>query len=72
MSNFEVGESSGNSVSTIDRPLPTYGDSGDCVCVCCHCNAEFWWVERIIRGSTRANPLYSQCCKQGDVYCLYP
>lgn len=39
--NFEVGESSGGSISVLERPLPTHGDSGDCDCVCCYCNSEF-------------------------------
>ncbi|KAI3505740.1 hypothetical protein L1887_27949 [Cichorium endivia] len=70
MSAFELGESSGASI--VGSALPVYGDSGDCIYVCSHCKAEFWWAERLIRGSTRANPIYTQCCKQGDVVLPIP
>ncbi|PWA44338.1 helitron helicase-like domain-containing protein [Artemisia annua] len=50
----------------IQRPPSTYISIGSCTEVCKHCNAFFWYDERIKR-SQRSCPEYHRCCNNGKV-----
>ncbi|KAM0042136.1 hypothetical protein Hdeb2414_s0011g00374521 [Helianthus debilis subsp. tardiflorus] len=59
----QTTESSGS----MRRPLPSYSDCGDCTYICEHCNALFWFNERVLHAAHVRHPRYNQCCKSGAV-----
>ncbi|KAL3651616.1 hypothetical protein CASFOL_004618 [Castilleja foliolosa] len=64
-----------NFVPTVNVPMVTYFDDGDCNCVCEHCDALFWFAERLVFGPLNSRPRYSHCCKGGAVrlpFAIYP
>ncbi|XP_062016162.1 uncharacterized protein LOC133732595 [Rosa rugosa] len=44
-----------------------YEDSGDNVYTCDYCGACFWFDEAIKQTSTRISPIYTNCCKKGQI-----
>ncbi|VFQ69529.1 unnamed protein product [Cuscuta campestris] len=44
-----------------------YWDVGDCLYSCKNYKAYFWLEERLISQSSKKNPKYSLCCKQGKI-----
>lgn len=55
-----------NFLCFIIGPPSTYVSLGSCNRVCKHCNALFWYNERIKNGS-RTHPEYHNCCNNGKV-----
>jgi hypothetical protein len=47
-------------------PPDTYVHMGSCDQVCHHCNAKFWYDERIVLGNSRRVD-YHRCCNAGKV-----
>ncbi|XP_040361974.1 uncharacterized protein LOC112164813 [Rosa chinensis] len=45
----------------------TYEDSGDNVYTCKYFNACFWVEEAIKQKSTKALPIYTNCCQKGEI-----
>lgn len=56
-----------NLASTSSSTVSLYIDHGDCNNVCRYCGALFWYGERLVSRSTKANFVYNQCCKGGRV-----
>ncbi|CAH9068979.1 unnamed protein product [Cuscuta epithymum] len=44
-----------------------YWDIGDAHYLCEFCNSLFWFEERVVSISSKINPKYSLCCRQGNV-----
>ncbi|KAJ0495305.1 putative helitron helicase-like domain-containing protein [Helianthus annuus] len=64
----QTTESSGS----MRRALPSYSDCGDCTYICEHCNALFWFNERVLHAAHVRHPRYNQCCKSGAVSLTFP
>ena len=45
-----------------------YIDIGDSDYACEHCNATFWYGERLKGNSHKSYPKYTKCCGRGQVY----
>ncbi|KAJ0509074.1 putative helitron helicase-like domain-containing protein [Helianthus annuus] len=57
---------------SIERPLPTYSDCGDCTYICEQCSALFWFAEKVLHAPHVHHPRYNQCCKSGSVRLSFP
>ncbi|XP_022040220.1 uncharacterized protein LOC110942764 [Helianthus annuus] len=57
---------------SMQRPLPSYSDCGDCTYICEHCSALFWFGERVLHAAHVRHPRYNQCCKSGAVRLTFP
>ncbi|CAA7018002.1 unnamed protein product [Microthlaspi erraticum] len=44
-----------------------YNDEGDMTYRCTHCDAKFWYGERINKKKRSRNPVFTLCCMQGQV-----
>ncbi|KAK1404029.1 hypothetical protein POM88_003634 [Heracleum sosnowskyi] len=44
-----------------------YASLGSPSVKCTHCNARMWKEERVNKNVTRGTPIFSMCCKKGDV-----
>ncbi|KAJ0504812.1 putative helitron helicase-like domain-containing protein [Helianthus annuus] len=61
------------SVQQLDRSTPVeYLDLGSCTEVCEHCQALFWYDERLVSSPVILGPKYNKCCKGGRVVLPYP
>ncbi|KAL3637308.1 hypothetical protein CASFOL_019607 [Castilleja foliolosa] len=80
---YDIGESSRSkpsrrmsnrvdSVAVQNSGISSYFDDGDCEFICEHCNALFWFDERIKQGPLHARPRYTHCCKSGFVRLPFP
>ncbi|GJW65381.1 hypothetical protein Tco_0117265 [Tanacetum coccineum] len=49
------------------RTMTRYTDSGDAINTCAHCQAKYWYGERMVRHSSTSNPRFSTCCSEGKV-----
>ncbi|XP_063938734.1 uncharacterized protein LOC108198785 isoform X1 [Daucus carota subsp. sativus] len=54
--------------STISRPVPAeYVSLGSPEAICSKCNARLWKEERTNKNVTKGLPIFSICCRKGDV-----
>nr|XP_043639224.1 uncharacterized protein LOC122610293 [Erigeron canadensis] len=49
------------------RRMTEYWDCGDATYTCVYCEEKFWYGERTVRRSTRSNPKFSTCFREGKV-----
>ncbi|XP_031106095.1 uncharacterized protein LOC116010718 [Ipomoea triloba] len=56
-------------VNNANNPLDavTYHDIGDPTNICEHCNAIFWFEERVNKSVRNRTPKYSSCCGHGKI-----
>ncbi|CAA7038474.1 unnamed protein product [Microthlaspi erraticum] len=57
----------GRKVKTKEPLKLEYNDEGDMTYRCTHCDAKFWYGERINKKKRSRNPVFTLCCMQGQV-----